>query len=66
MEFYALGVIAEEKLGADNFTEPVTIADKTASRMIVDTWKEAFPGDAILSEEETDTPKIDSSANASG
>jgi 3'(2'), 5'-bisphosphate nucleotidase len=54
MEFYALGVIAEEKLGADNFTEPVTIADKTASRMIVDNLEEAFPGDAILSEEETD------------
>jgi fructose-1,6-bisphosphatase/inositol monophosphatase family enzyme len=34
MEFYALGVIAEEKLGADNFTEPVTIADKTASRRL--------------------------------
>jgi 3'(2'), 5'-bisphosphate nucleotidase len=54
LEFYALGVIAEEKLGADNFTEPVTIADKTASRMIVDGLEKAFPGDAILSEEETD------------
>ena len=54
LEFYALGVIAEEKLGADNFTEPVTIADKTASRMIVDGLEKAFPGDAILSEEEVD------------
>ncbi len=54
LEFYASGVIAEEKLGADNFTEPVTIADKTASRIIVEGLSEAFPGDAILSEEETD------------
>lgn len=54
LEFYALGVIAEQKLGADNLTEPVTIADVTASRMIVDGLEKAFPGDAILSEEETD------------
>jgi 3'(2'), 5'-bisphosphate nucleotidase len=54
LEFYARGVIAEQKLGADNLTEPVTIADVTASRMIVDGLEKAFPGDAILSEEETD------------
>ena len=54
LEFYALEVIAEQKLGADNLTEPVTIADVTASRMIVDGLEKAFPGDAILSEEETD------------
>ncbi|HEX8639359.1 MAG TPA: 3'(2'),5'-bisphosphate nucleotidase CysQ [Pyrinomonadaceae bacterium] len=54
LEFYELGVIAEQKLGADNSTEPVTIADITASRMIVGGLEKAFPGDAILSEEETD------------
>jgi 3'(2'), 5'-bisphosphate nucleotidase len=54
LEFYARGVITEQKLGADNLTEPVTIADVTASRMIVDGLEKAFPGDAILSEEETD------------
>lgn len=54
LEFYALEIIAEEKIGADNFTEPVTIADKTASRIIVEGISEAFPADAILSEEETD------------
>lgn len=54
LEFYALGVVAEQKLGADNLTEPVTIADVTASRMIVEGLGKAFPGDAILSEEETD------------
>ncbi len=54
LEFYALEIIAEEKLGADNLTEPVTIADRTASTIIVEGLSEAFPADAILSEEETD------------
>lgn len=54
LEFYALEIVAEEKLGADNFTEPVTIADKTASKIIVEGIENAFPGDAILSEEESD------------
>ena len=54
LEFYALEIIAEEKLGADNLIEPVTIADITASRMIVDGLEKAFPDDAILSEEESD------------
>ncbi len=54
LEFYALEIIAEEKIGADNFTEPVTIADVTASRIIVEGLEKAFPDDAILSEEESD------------
>jgi 3'(2'), 5'-bisphosphate nucleotidase len=54
LEFYALEIIAEEKLGADNLIEPVTIADVTASRMIVDGLEKTFPDDAILSEEESD------------
>lgn len=58
LEFYALEIIAEEKLGLDNFTEPVTIADKTASKIIVEGLSIAFPEDAILSEEETDTSEI--------
>lgn len=54
LEYYALEIIAEEKLGADNFSEPVTIADKTASRIIVEGLTAAFPDDAVLSEEEAD------------
>jgi 3'(2'), 5'-bisphosphate nucleotidase len=57
LEFYALEIIAEEKLGADNLAEPVTIADRTASRIIVEGISQAFPDDAILSEEETDNPE---------
>lgn len=63
LEFYALEIIAEKKYGVDNFSEPVTIADRTASRMIVETLAENFPGDGILSEEETDVIEIRSSRN---
>ncbi|HEY0051346.1 MAG TPA: 3'(2'),5'-bisphosphate nucleotidase CysQ [Pyrinomonadaceae bacterium] len=63
LEFYALEIIAEEKLGADNFSEPVTIADKTASRMIVGGLTEAFPADGVLSEEEDDLIEIRASRN---
>src|SRR5215210_3820571 len=57
LEFYALEIVAEEKMGADNFTEPVTIADKTASKIIVEGLQKAFPADGILSEEEVDVPE---------
>ena len=54
LEYYALEIIAEEKLGADNFFEPVTAADREASRMIVAGLTAQFPDDGILSEEEID------------
>ncbi len=57
LEFYALEIIAEEKYGVDNFAEPVTIADRTASKIIVEGLIEAFPEDAVLSEEEIDDKK---------
>ncbi len=57
MKFYALEIVAEEKYGADNFSEPVTIADRTASKIIVEGLAEAFADDAILSEEEIDEKK---------
>ena len=57
LEYYALEIIAEEKLGVDNFAEPVTVADRASSRIIVDGISAAFPDDFVLSEEEADTPK---------
>lgn len=57
LEYYALEIIAEEKLGIDNFAEPVTVADRASSRIIVDGLKSAFPADFILSEEERDDPQ---------
>lgn len=49
--FYKTGVTTEVKIGADSFAEPVTIADRTASEIIVDGLRSAFPDDGILSEE---------------
>jgi 3'(2'), 5'-bisphosphate nucleotidase len=54
LEFYASEIVAEQKRGADNFYEPVTVADRTASRIVVEGLEKAFPADAILSEEEAD------------
>lgn len=36
--------------------DPVTLADREASRFIADGLKRAFPADGLLSEEETDAP----------
>jgi 3'(2'), 5'-bisphosphate nucleotidase len=63
LELYALDLIAEQKFGADNHSEPVTIADRTASRMIVAGLMEKFPADGILSEEETDVIEIRAARN---
>lgn len=63
LEFYALEIIAEQKTGVDNFSEPVTIADRTASQMIVEGLTKAFPDDGILSEEEDDIVEIRTSRN---
>jgi 3'(2'), 5'-bisphosphate nucleotidase len=54
MNFYNTSFITEEKLGLDNFTEPVTEADREASRIIVGGLLTEFPDDGILSEEEAD------------
>lgn len=55
--YYRDGFEVEEKIGADSLTEPVTIADREASRIIVEGLSEAFPEDGILSEEELDAPE---------
>jgi 3'-phosphoadenosine 5'-phosphosulfate (PAPS) 3'-phosphatase len=58
LEFYALEIIAEEKLGADNLAEPVTIADRTASRIIVEGISEAFPTTRFCRKKKRTTRKI--------
>lgn len=63
LEYYALEIVAEEKLGADNFFEPVTAADREASRMIVEGLSTGFPEDGILSEEEIDDKETRASAS---
>lgn len=54
LEHYGREIVAEEKMGVDRHSEPVTAADRAASRIIVEGLAEAFPDDAILSEEEDD------------
>ena len=54
LEFYATDFETEEKIGADSYSEPVTAADRRASRIIVESIANVFPDDAILSEEEID------------
>jgi 3'(2'), 5'-bisphosphate nucleotidase len=56
LDYYAREIIAEEKFGADNFSEPVTAADRASSQIIVKGLTEAFPEDYVLSEEEVDVP----------
>ncbi|MEP6704140.1 MAG: 3'(2'),5'-bisphosphate nucleotidase CysQ, partial [Acidobacteriota bacterium] len=63
MEYYVLEIIPEEKLGIDNFAEPVTVADRASSRIIVDGLHDEFPDDFILSEEEPDDPPRRTKAN---
>ncbi|MEO5857609.1 MAG: 3'(2'),5'-bisphosphate nucleotidase CysQ [Pyrinomonadaceae bacterium] len=58
LEHYAREIVAEEKLGVDKLSEPVTAADRAASRIIVDGLAEEFPNDAVLSEEEDDAVAI--------
>ncbi len=54
LEIYDRGFKVERKFVTETYSEPVTIADTTASRLIVEGLAEAFPEDAILSEEEPD------------
>lgn len=54
LRHYAGDVVAESKIGVDTFAEPVTVADREASQIIVDALTEQFPDDGVLSEEEDD------------
>ena len=58
LKHYAEDFETEEKIGADNYSEPVTVADREASRLIVDRLSAAFPDDGILSEEEKDDTEL--------
>lgn len=58
LRHYEAGFVPEQKTGADNFSEPVTIADREASRIIVDGLSAEFPDDGVLSEEEKDDAEL--------
>ncbi|NNF00012.1 MAG: 3'(2'),5'-bisphosphate nucleotidase CysQ [Pyrinomonadaceae bacterium] len=54
LDIYEKGFEIETKFVNEYYSEPVTIADKTSSRIIVEGLAAVFPDDAILSEEEPD------------
>jgi 3'(2'), 5'-bisphosphate nucleotidase len=54
LKYFHEGFEIEEKSDNPAYSEPVTIADRTASKIIVKGLAIAFPDDAILSEEEID------------
>ena len=58
LDHYSREIIAEQKLGVDSYYEPVTLADKAASKIIVEGLAAEFPNDAILSEEEADDAEV--------
>ncbi len=54
LEHFDAGFVVEEKSLNAHYSEPVTIADRDASQIIVKGLAKKFPNDAILSEEEPD------------
>ncbi len=54
LEHFHAGFVVEEKPLSAGYTEPVTIADRESSTIIVEGLAKAFPDDAVLSEEEPD------------
>lgn len=54
LQYFHEGFEIEQKSLNTNYSEPVTIADTTSSRIIVEGLAIAFPDDGILSEEEVD------------
>lgn len=57
LKIFDEGFEVETKYVNEYYSEPVTIADKTASKIIVKGLTLAFPEDAVLSEEEPDDTK---------
>lgn len=58
MEIFHKGFEVKEKSNNPHYSEPVTIADTTASKLIVEALTEEFPHDGILSEEEPDNTEL--------
>jgi 3'(2'), 5'-bisphosphate nucleotidase len=54
MRIFHEGFVIEEKSDSPHYSEPVTIADRNSSTIIVNGLADEFPSDAILSEEEPD------------
>ena len=57
LEYYDEPLHIERKVDAEEYTEPVTQADKAANELIVTGLEREFPEDGILAEESVDTER---------
>lgn len=57
LEYYDAPLHIERKIDADEYTEPVTQADRVANELIVSGLQREFPDDGILAEESIDTER---------
>ncbi len=57
LEYYKSPLRVERKVDADEYTEPVTEADRAANELIVAALREEFPADGLLAEESIDTER---------
>ncbi|HKC63394.1 MAG TPA: 3'(2'),5'-bisphosphate nucleotidase CysQ [Pyrinomonadaceae bacterium] len=57
LEYYGSPLHVERKVDADEYTEPVTQADRVANELIVNGLRSEFPDDGILAEESVDTER---------
>jgi 3'(2'), 5'-bisphosphate nucleotidase len=57
LQYYDAPLHIERKIDADEQTEPVTQADRTANELIVTGLRREFPDDGILAEESIDTER---------
>src|ERR671932_2748078 len=57
LEYYDSPLRIERKIDADEYTEPVTVADRAANELIVSSLHREFPDDGILAEESLDTER---------
>ncbi|HEX8888628.1 MAG TPA: inositol monophosphatase family protein, partial [Pyrinomonadaceae bacterium] len=55
--YYDSPLHIERKIDAEEYTEPVTQADKAANELIVNALAREFPDDGILAEESVDTER---------
>ena len=57
LSYYDSPLRIERKVDAEEYTEPVTQADKAANELIVNALAREFPDDGILAEESVDTER---------
>ena len=57
LDYYDGPLQVERKVGKDDYSEPVTVADRASNELIVRGIRDAFPDDGILAEESIDTER---------